>query len=230
MFDLNLHNIPLVNLRLEFQRYIELFEKDEFRNWFRLPPKHAIALPGMIWRGSQDTLLTLLLQRSILGIEAYIPGAIFTEAGLRGCLEKGDCRFLSDPFVLRGRGTVDNYYHRLPSKLCRRFSLKVCNAGLWEKTKQFYKEIRNPLFHGKEVEAKSVDSVHRCFLLIQDLYGWIDSWDHPNKQWLGLENILKRGNVLEEGFSLLKIVVPKVGIISIKEEIPTREKNVPTEQ
>ena len=143
----------------------------------------------MDWGGNKDTLLTILLQRAIAGIESYIPGAIMIEAGRRCCLEKGDSEFLKNPYKLGGRGTVENYYHRLPSQLCKEFSLKLFDNALWHRNLEFYREIRNPIFHGKEIESKRVDGIFHSYIHIQDLYNWIDSWHDPNNIMSGFGNI-----------------------------------------
>jgi len=189
MFGLIFHNIPLINLRSEFNLYSSLFSKKEFRDQFKSTSYKVISLPNMDWGGSHNTLLTMLLQRAILGVESYIPGAIMIEAGRRGCLEKRDFEFLRNPYRLGGRGTVENYYHRLPSELCKDFSLKVFNETLWRKNTEFYREVRNPLFHGKEIEGKCVDGVYQSYIHIQDLYNWIDSWHDPNNIIPGFGNI-----------------------------------------
>ena len=189
MFGLRFHNIPLINLRSEFNIYLSLFSRENFRAQFKSPKHREMVLPNMVWGGSHDTLLTLLLQRALVGIEAYIPGAIMTEAGIRGCLEKCDFEFLRNPYKLKGRGTVENYYHRLPSQLCKDFSLKVYDVTLWEKNIEFYRKVRNPLFHGKEIKSNCVDGVYESYMHIQDLYNWIDSWHNPNNIMQGFGNI-----------------------------------------
>ena len=102
------------------------------------------------------------------------------EAARRGCLERGDSEFLENPYKLGGRGTVDNYYHRLPSQLCKDFSLKIYDKPLWDKNINFYRQIRNPIFHGKEIESKSIDGLLQAYIHIQELYNWVDSWHNPD--------------------------------------------------
>ena len=176
-------------MRSEFNIYAGLFSQKEFRDQFKNTRYKPIALPNMDWGGNSDTLLTLLLQRAIAGIESYIPGAIMIEAGRRGCLEKGDSEFLKNPYKLGGRGTVENYYHKLPSQLCKEFSLKLFDDALWNKNLEFYREIRNPIFHGKEIESKCVDGVFHSYIHIQGLYNWIDSWHNPDNIMPGFGNI-----------------------------------------
>jgi hypothetical protein len=120
--------------------------------------------------------LALLLQRAITGIESYIPAAVMIEAARRGCIEPEDGELLRNPFVVGGRGTADVYYHRLPAKLCEGISLKLRNPGLWGDNLRFYKQVRNPIFHGKEPTPDSVDGVRDAFRHIARLYEWIDSW------------------------------------------------------
>lgn len=186
MFDLKLHNIPLINLRSEFHRFSILLSQKKFREQFKPGKKLLVHDIHGLTGGSHGTTLTIILQRSISGIEAYLPAAVRVEAAIRGCLERDDSKFLNNPYLLRGRGTVENYYHKLPSQLAKEISLKTYDRELWEKNKRFYKEIRNPIFHGKEIDGNCVDGVFLSMIHIQELYNWIDSWHNPENIWKGL--------------------------------------------
>lgn len=189
MFGIRLHNIPLINLRSEFQRFAILLSQKKFRDQFepgKEPPFNGI---GGLTGGSHDTILTMILQRSISGIEAYLPAAVKVEAAIRGCLERDDANFLNNPFLLKGKSTVENYYHKLPSQLSKEIRLKVYDKDLWERNKQFYKEIRNPLFHGKEIDGHCVEGVMMSMFHIQELYNWIDSWHNPENIFKGFSDI-----------------------------------------
>lgn len=49
---------------------------------------------------------------------------------------------------------------------------------LWETTKTFYKEIRNPLFHGSQIaDSTNVESVLNAYEYKAEIYAWIDSWN-----------------------------------------------------
>lgn len=179
LFGLTVSNIPLINLRSEFNLYYHLLCDDDFCKQFSGRVK-VIQTPLMAWYGMPDDLLTLMLQRATLGIEAYLPGAVFIETGSRGLLNKENVKFINNPYLLKGSGTVDNYYHRLPSMLDQSCSLKVSNEPLWELTKRFYAEVRNPLFHGWKVSKGGARNIRSAYQYLADLYDWIDSWHSPD--------------------------------------------------
>jgi hypothetical protein len=83
LFRLKLANIPLINLRMEFNFSYE-YVFDERLEEALEPPVDPIAAPMMIWEGAPEGLLTLLLQRAILGIEAYLPAAVKFATAMRG--------------------------------------------------------------------------------------------------------------------------------------------------
>jgi len=187
-FRVELDNIPLINLRNEFNTYRVLFQKEKFQVQF-VGEIRPIETPYMTWYGMPEAFLTLLLQNAILGIEAYIPGAVFIEMGLAGSLNRDNARPVKNPWLLGGRSVTENYYHRLPSLHRADISLKRCNNALWDKNTKFYSEIRNPLFHGHEFSRADLKGFSALIDHLASLYDWIDSWHSP-------ENIMKGGGVL----------------------------------
>jgi hypothetical protein len=187
-FQVELDNIPLINLRNEFNSYYALFQKVKFQAQFVGEIK-PIETPYMTWFGTPEAFLTLLLQKAILGIEAYLPGAVFVEMGLTGKLNQESVRPVKNPWLLGGRTVTENYYHRLPALLKDDASLKQCNNTLWDKNTKFYSEIRNPLFHGHQLSRSDLKGFLGLLEHVASLYDWIDGWHSP-------ENIIKGGNVL----------------------------------
>jgi hypothetical protein len=181
-FGLELSNTPLINLRMEFNEHHELLSDPTFRAQFA-PGEiiRPVQTPYMIWAGMPAAFLTLITQRAFTGIEASVIGATNIALGgrsvtaLQAAHEK-----LANPFLLGGRGVVENYYHLAPSLASPDYSLKRHNSKLWERTKHLYKEIRNPLFHGYEIVADHIDGVFDVFEHLGDMYRWIDSWCDPN--------------------------------------------------
>jgi len=188
LFNLEMSNIPLINLRNEFNSfYAELCSKD-FRRQFAGPLK-PIESQYLTWYGMPPDFLTLILQRGILGVESYLTASVFAEAALKGILTKENLSVFKNPFKLGGRSTADNYYNRLPAIVDRKISLKKCNQELWKTTVRFYSEIRNPLFHGSELNDSNVEGVLCAYQFLADIYDWIDSWHSP-------ENLIKGGSIL----------------------------------
>jgi hypothetical protein len=188
LLRLRLTNIPLINLRMEFNLCFQFVFNENLEHAIK-PPIRPIYTPLMIWLGMPEGLLTLLIQRAILGIEAYIPGAVMHETALRGTLSADLAEKLKNPFSFGGRSTVANFYHRLPAQVDPTFSLKVADKQSFDRTVRFYSGIRNPLFHGKQVNECDLAPVRAAFDHLAQLYEWIDSWHSP-------EHLIKGGTAL----------------------------------
>jgi hypothetical protein len=173
-FDISLNNIPHINLRNEFVRYYSALNDEDFISQFK-GEIQPIKTPYMTWYGMPDDLLTLIVQKVTVGLESYLPGAVFMELGKQGRL-KENVLYVRDPFKLKGRGTVENYYHLLPSLINDNVSLKNSDLKLYNETKAFYKEIRNPIFHGSELQDQNIIGIKNIFEYLANVYKWIDSW------------------------------------------------------
>ena len=178
-FGLTLSYIPHVNLRNEFARYYSAIKEDSFIIQFE--KSGPIRTPYMIWLGMPDDLITVILQRVILGVESYLPGAVFMEMGVRGLYSEENVKFIKNPFNLKGRSTVDNYYHRLPSIISEQCSLKSYDNELFQKTVIFHKEVRNPIFHGHNISHRDIKGLRGTFNYLSKIYVWIDSWHDFSK-------------------------------------------------
>lgn len=187
-FQVDLDNIPLINLRIEFNTYYALLKLDRFRAQFVGEIK-PIETPYITWYGMSEGFFTMVLQKAILGVEAYLPGAVFVEMSIAGLLNSDNVKYIENPWLLGGRSVTENYYHRLPSMLRTAISLKLCSNRLWEKNIKFYTEIRNPLFHGHQLSHIDLDAFSGIYEHLATLYDWIDSWHTP-------ENLIKGGNAL----------------------------------
>jgi len=140
-----------------------------------------------------DDFLTLILQRAILGIEAYLSGAVYVECGYRGTITQELGAKIHNPFRLKGRKTVDNFYDKLPGLFDATASLKVANQKLWARNVDFYKYVRNPLFHGKQISNSSVPGIREAFDHLAQLYEWIDTWHSPENIMRGLSQSFETG-------------------------------------
>ena len=174
-FGLQFENIALYNLREEFVTYYNLLLEDGFKQHL-YSLEMPIETPYMDWYGTNYDLLSIMMQRAFSGIEAYIPGALYLEAGSRQMVSAEKLGRIHQPHNLSGRDNVDKYYHSLPQLVCEDWSLKVRDNKLWSSTKALYKEVRNPLFHGYQVDGKNYDGVIKVFGVIASLYEWIDTW------------------------------------------------------
>ena len=179
-YGLTLSNIPIINLRWEFDAHRRLMADPTFRQQFRVTLE-PIQTPYLIWLGMPGALLTLLVVRAVLGIESYIPFAVIEEAAARGRLNQEFGNKVRHPFSL-SRRTADAYYNRLPSLLDEGFALSGRDPDLWNWMDGFYREVRNPLLHGHELDSKEVDQVALVFEQLAATYSWVDGWS-PVENW-----------------------------------------------
>lgn len=170
-------NIPLYNLLDEFIIFEELLHSEEFKTQFKKGKPVPINTPLLNWLGMKNDLLTLILQRTILGLESYIIGAVWIELGIAGKLTEKNNKLVRNPFLIkRGAGTADSYYNQLPSLLPTARSLKSSDEELWTEVAQFYKHVRNPLFHGQQLETDDPNQLIPIIEMIRRIYNWIDIW------------------------------------------------------
>jgi hypothetical protein len=73
---LPLSNIPLYNLLHEFFLWNKHIRTQEFKQQFAVGYAKPISTPLLIWGGDGGDLLTLILQRVVLGLESYIAASV----------------------------------------------------------------------------------------------------------------------------------------------------------
>ena len=183
IFDLRVSTVPMLNVRMELNRNRRILSDPEFRaqvvQWRFGNPIHA---QYVVWGGEPSVLLTWFLQRSIIGLEAYIPSAVFMAAMHYGRLGPDVAKAIHDPFSLRGSSAANTFYNRLPGLVDVDFRMIRARASVWKKMCRFYDEVRNPLFHGSQLHTEghghgeTLDSVLKAFDLFLDAYRWVDWW------------------------------------------------------
>lgn len=179
-FGLSFENIPLINLRDEFKATHTFVMSHEAEDCLK-PPIRPIQTSLLIWGGMPDDFMTLSLQRSILGVEAYLPGALFYTSAALGVASKELIAKIRKPSSFGSKSVVANVYHRMPAAVHEELSLQHLDQELYEKTVAFYREIRNPIFHGKQLSNPGIDGLRAAFSHIAQLYKWIDYWHDPKK-------------------------------------------------
>lgn len=170
-------NVPLINFRTEFEQYLRLFSNSGFKQAVfgcRLRP---VRIPSLTWNGLPNQLLTLMVQRTMVGVECYIAAAVEYELSRRGPLTPEVVSILNSPLSLDRRAVVA-LYDKLPELLDPSLKLSERNAPLFRGMRAFYKVVRNPIFQGGEIgtSGDDYDHVAAAFGLIADVYDWIDSW------------------------------------------------------
>jgi hypothetical protein len=180
-FGVKYNNIPVVNLRNEFRIHLGLFRDPLFLKQFRLGGQ-PIETPYVIWLGTPSAMLTLLLQRAVSGIEAWVIHAVWEHLAPVGKLHENS-KFLRNPGSLPGAGMAAKIYCRLPALASAEYAMSRNDPELWERTQAFYREVRNPLMHGHEIDSDCVDQVAVAYEHIYQLHKWADKWSDPDSWW-----------------------------------------------
>src|SRR5450759_1597527 len=98
---LRLGNIPIYNLLHEFLRWNKQIHSDEFKRQFAVGYRDPIRSPLLIWGGNPGDLLTLILQRTVLGLESYVSAAVWLELGKSGRLTPELSKVVRNPFAIQ---------------------------------------------------------------------------------------------------------------------------------
>jgi len=189
-FGLQLDRIPILNLRLEFNDYQWLVATPEFAKRVEAPSE-PIHTPLFLWNTMPEGLLTLILQRAILGLEAYLPGTVYVQLGGKPGYEEHVMRYVANPARLC-RSIADAYFNRLPTLINPAHALRAANPELWLRTKRLYDEVRNPLFHGWQLAKTDVEGLRAVMAHIQQLYDWVDGWHDPEIWMPGAGRLVRR--------------------------------------
>jgi hypothetical protein len=179
--NIKLSNIPSHNLREQFYNHYHLVKSDEFideiKNW---QAGKAIKTIYISWYEWPDQFFTFLTQLSVIGLESYVSTAVYFELGRDGRLSE-NIKYIKDPFSIPGeKGTAAKLYKLMPALYSENITLPNYNPRLWEELKIFYKFIRNPLFHGKQLDTSNPEDLIEIFEFLADIYVWIDSWHSPD--------------------------------------------------
>lgn len=145
------------------------------------PPIKPIHLPLLIWGGMPEDLMTLLLQRAILGVEAYLPWALIATSAIIGNISENLTAKLRNPFAFGAKSAAANIYDHAPKAVHTELSLRHLDEQLYNKTVEFYRVIRNPLFHGEQIHNNDVQHIRIAFDHLARIYEWIDYWYDPEK-------------------------------------------------
>jgi len=101
-----LSNIPVINLRKEFETHFYLLGTEQFRAQLD-DHTMAVELPSCSWTGLPDGLLTLMLQRAILGVESFLSAAVEYELVKQQRFTNETKEKVNNPFRLGGGGTAN---------------------------------------------------------------------------------------------------------------------------
>jgi hypothetical protein len=184
IFGLTIHNIPTINLRLQYARDRKVVFTDglteTLQAWrFNQTKGATVTYPY------PDEYFTALLRSTIVGIECTLQAMAIQELGFSNRLTKELHDSIRNPGGL-SRSMLDAHFNRIPAKIDPKFALKICKNDLWKTVCRFYSEIRNPLSHGYQLGNVTAESLRAVFGMFDEIYCWIDSWSDPNL----IQNIL----------------------------------------
>ncbi|MHB8535767.1 MAG: hypothetical protein ACYDBW_10025 [Sulfuricaulis sp.] len=174
---MEIKNIPIINLRKEFEDYLGRFRQEAFRQAVFNCAVEPIRLKNFTWNGLPHDLLTTMLQRSVVGLECYLCAAVHFELSKSQRLTKESEDAIENPFSL-ARKAVVALYEKLPALIDPSLKLSQHKQQLYSSVKTFYKTVRNPIFHGGQVtlSTENYGRVVSAFELIAAVYDWIDTW------------------------------------------------------
>lgn len=178
-FGLSLTNVPIVNLRLDFNLLVGMFRNEAFRRQFKGLSRviDEIRTPQFTWYGRPALILTHLLREAIVGIESAVCTAVLFEAQDRDLPRHQYLSAVSDPLSLGG-STANCVYNKLPEIINPGYPLRLRNEALWLRVRTFYNEVRNSLFHAYEISDSDPDPVWQCLEMLREVHEWLNSW-HP---------------------------------------------------
>lgn len=82
-FPLAFGNIPIINIRLEYNRYLGYFESGRFESDLAREPG-VLRSPYMIWLTRAEAFLATVMMRTTSGLEAYLRFAVTEQLHLKG--------------------------------------------------------------------------------------------------------------------------------------------------
>jgi len=218
---IELQLVPLINLRIEVSTYGGLFNNEAFLRQFsaKRRPNDPISTPYENWYGRSELFLTRIMRSCILNIESAVCTCVYLEAAFRNLLTERIKEGVNNPFTLGARGTTANVYDSLPALVNEGYRLSKSNPDLWERTKAFYREVRNPLFHGKELKDADLGAAKSAIALILELFGWLDFWFDMN-------NIIENGRQLAEIHDYKSVIGQIVVPDFVPDKAPKSTENV----
>ena len=127
-----------------------------------------------------DSYFTMLLRTTIVGIECTLQTLAIEELLFSNRLTEEARSAIRNPSSL-ARSMAEAYYNKIPHYVKENASLKAYDATMWKVVQQFYREIRNPIFHGSQLTDVNAESLRGLFGMFDSLFKWIDSWTDPNR-------------------------------------------------
>jgi hypothetical protein len=175
IFGLKVQKLPIIQIREEFGAYLAALSDDGFVTGLNMI-RNPVELPLFTWRGLPMGALTVILQRSVLGVESCVSAAVEYQLTARTMLTEEAAAYLNDAGNLPGKrkGMADAFYNKLPALVDPSLRLEIIEPELWTSVKRFYKEVRNPLFHGYQLATINAAGAREALEMLARVYVWMD--------------------------------------------------------
>jgi hypothetical protein len=179
LFGLTIRNIPTVNLRGQYahdrRMILDGGLNDEGLHAWRFAQREVT-----VTYADPESYFTTLLRTTIVGIECTIESSAWEELLFSNRLTEQLRHSVRNPSSI-ARSLPEAYYNRIPQLVNVNAPLKSYNGKLWNTVQQFYREIRNPIFHSYQLSDVKAESLRNTFGMFDDIFKWLDSWADPNR-------------------------------------------------
>jgi len=174
---LEILNIPLINLRFEFFTYYDAFHKENIEEVIDKNIRLFNVPFCLLSIQNKETLFTSILQRVILGFEAFNTGAVSEVFIMKGTDIETLRSLKQDP---KHWSKAKSYCHaafvKIPSQLNEDYRLDKSNRRLYDEVRRFYRDVRNQLFHGCQFRKIEIGEFKNFLTMYKGLYDWLCDW------------------------------------------------------
>lgn len=180
--NIDLINIPLINLRIECRRIYDFWLSSELDKILTERNPISLNTGSMIIVAEPYELITATLQRCLLGLETYVQSAAqsaYISRHPNGCYSWNTFPRVHE--ITEEKRLAAKLYKSIPKLVDENLSLAYMDNGLYQWLLHFYKNIRNPIFHGMQIQKVNGDDLRSIAMEVAKVYRWIDSWYEPHQ-------------------------------------------------
>ena len=167
------HNIPIINLLSDFGRVYNQIREAEYLLGIEYYDEAYKEQSARLPFATRDAFINFHVSRLIIAFESYLKGALWECDNM---CSGGLGKQVQNPRK-EDRPLARAWFHVLPSKILPDFSLKVRDGDVYAFMERFYRDVRNQLFHGAQLENPSAYDFLQFMEVYAKLYEWIASWD-----------------------------------------------------
>lgn len=172
--ELKSSNIPIINLLGRFITRYNDFHRQEIIDYFDSHKHKLLKDKKFYFFQFPNEFLSFILRDIILYFESYLKYNLWSTAHAK---KRKDVLALVKNPSMADREVAKAAFHTIPSKVDSAFSLKVHKESLYEYMLRFYKDIRNPLFHGNQLNpGVDIHDFVKVLDVYKELYLWVAHW------------------------------------------------------